>query len=174
MPVFLDPTRHKTPLGEHPEVDLPEGWPEPHHIARPRDELGQRIIDFANQYRDHPNLAASPWDDRTGTISLIPPDQPRPATDEIPRYRMRETGFVGCNLFLAGQVTSFAGWIVNPWTVEAVNASAELVLAYQSKYAAGQKLAGQPYQSDGHLHFENPALRASPIRPTLRWAGAAS
>jgi hypothetical protein len=173
MPTFLDPTRHKTALGEYPEVSIDEGWPEPHHIARPRDEIGQSIIDFANLYRGHPNLAPSPWDPRTGTINLVPPDEPRPATDEIPRYRLRTTGFVGCNLFLSGQTTSFPGYPIDPFNLEAVNTSAELVLAYQSKYGTNRKLAGSPH-SGGRLSFPNPALEGSPVSPVLRWAGAAS
>jgi hypothetical protein len=173
MPTFLDPTKHKTPLGEYPEIDLPEGWPAPHLIARPRDEIGESIIAFANLYRDHPNLQESPWDPRTGTINLVPPDESRPATDPIPRYRLKETTFVGCVLYTAGSETDCPGWIVNPATVEAVNVSAELVLSFQSRYGAGQKLAGSPYQS-GRLNFPNPALRGSPISPTLRWAGAAA
>jgi hypothetical protein len=172
MPAFLNPRGHKTALGEYPSVDVPDGWPEPHLIARPRDEIGAAIISYRDRWQDRENFPASFWDDRTGTISLIPPDQPRPATDEIPRWRLRETGFVGCNLFLASQTTSFPGWPINPWTLEAVNTSAELVLAYIEKYGAGQKLAGLPHQS-GRLNFPNPALRGSPISPTLRWAGAA-
>jgi hypothetical protein len=173
MPTFLDPTKHKTPFGTYPEISVDTGWPEPHLIARPRDEIGESIIAFANLYRDHPNLQESPWDPRTGTINLVPPDEPRPATDPIPRYRLRSTGFVGCNLFLAGQTASFPGYPIDPFNLEAVNPSAALVLTFMEKYGAGQKLAGQPYQS-GRLNFPNPALRGSPISPTLRWAGAAA
>jgi hypothetical protein len=172
MPLYLDTLKHRTPFGTYPQVAVDDTWPEPHHAAQ--DEIGQRVIDFMKQWSAHPAFPPSPWDERSGTIALIPLDEPRAATDEIPRYRMRETGFVGCNLFLAGQVTSFAGWIVNPWTVEAVNASAELVLAYQTKYGTNRKLSGQPYQSDGRLFFHNPALAGGPVSAVMRWAGAAS
>jgi hypothetical protein len=171
MPVFLDPTRRQPVFGTPVEVVIDDGWPEPHHVARPRDELGQRIIDFANQWRGHPNLQESPWDDRTGTINLVPPDEVRPATDPLPTYRVLEAAaFIGCVLYLKDQVVPFAGWVVNPWTVEAANESAALVLAYQTKYGTDRKLAGQPHQS-GRLFFWNPALVTSPISPVLRWAG---
>jgi len=173
MPSFINPRGHKNVLGEYPSVDVPDGWPEPHLIARPRDAIGEAIISFANLYRDHPNLQESPWDPRTGTINLVPPDEPRAATDEIPRYRLKETAFVGCNLFNAGQETSFPGWPVNPGTLEAENESARLVLSFMERYGAGQKLPGMPHQS-GRLNFPNPALRGSPISPSLRWAGAAA
>lgn len=172
MATFLDPTRHKTALGEYPEVSIDEGWPEPHHIARPRDEIGQSIIDFANLYRGHPNLALSPWDERTGTINLVPPDEVRPDTDPIPRYKLKSAGFVGCVLFNAGSETSFPGWPVDPFNLEAVNESAALVLAYQSKYGTNRKLSGSPH-SGGQLRFPNPALAGSPISAVHRWAGAA-
>jgi hypothetical protein len=173
MPVFLDPTRRQPVFGTPVEVVIDTGWPEPHLIARPRDELGQSIIDFANLYRGHSNLQESPWDPRTGTISLVPPDEVRPDSDPLPRYRLRSAGFVGCNLFLAGQTTSFPGWPVDPFNLEPVNESAELVLAYQSKYGTNRKLAGSPH-SAGRLSFPNPALAGSPISPVMRWAGAAS
>jgi hypothetical protein len=173
LPTFLDPTKRKTLFGTYPEISVDTGWPEPHLIARPRDEIGESIIAFANLYRDHPNLQESPWDPRTGRINLIPPDQARAATDEIPRYRLKETAFVGCNLFNAGQETSFQGWPVNPGTLEAENESARLVLSFMERYGTGQKLPGMPHQS-GRLNFPNPALRGSPISPTLRWAGAAA
>lgn len=174
MPTFLDPTRHKTPLGTYPEVSFDTGFPEPHLIARDRDELGQSIIDFANKWRGHPNLQESPWDPRTGRINLIPPDEVRPATDEVPRYRIKEAAaFVGPVLYTAGQEVSHPSWPDHPHQLEPVNESAELVLSYMNRHAAGQKLAGLVHQS-GRLSFPNPALRGSPISPTLRWAGAAA
>jgi hypothetical protein len=172
MPTFLDPTKHKTPLGEYPEVSIDTGFPEPHLIARDRDELGQSIIDFANKWRGHPKLQESPWDDRVGRINLVDPTEPRPATDEVPKYRVVEAAaFIGSVLYLKDQVVPFAGWVVNPWAVEAVNESAELVLAYQSRYGTNRKLSGQPHQS-GRLFFHNPALEGSPVSPVMRWAGA--
>jgi hypothetical protein len=174
MPVFLDQTRRQPVFGTPVEVVIDDGWPEPHHIARPRDELGQSIIDFANLYRGHPNLAPSPWDPRTGRIHLFPPDEVRPETDEVPKYRVRvPAAFIGPNLFSAGMVASFAGWPVEPFNLEPVNESARLVLDYQARFGTNRKLSGQPHQS-GRLHFENPALAGSPISPVMRWAGAAS
>jgi hypothetical protein len=169
MSVVLDP-RRKTPLGGYVEIDLPEGWPEPHHIARPRDELGQAIIDFANQWRGHPNLQESPWDDRTGRINLIPPDEPRAATDEVPKYRVKDVAaFIGCVLYTRDQVVPFPGWPASPYALTAENESARLVLAYMEKFGAGQKLTGQPHQS-GQLFFPNPALRGNAIMPRARWS----
>lgn len=173
MPVFLDPTKRKTPLGEFPEVDLPEGWPGPELIARPRDELGQSIIDFANAHRDHPKLAPSPWDDRTGRINLLDPNEPRPATDPIPQYRVKEaSAFIGCVLYMRDQVVPFSGWPATPYALTAENESARLVLEYMERFSAGQKLTGQPHQS-GQLFFPNPGLRSNALMPRARWAGAA-
>jgi hypothetical protein len=172
MPVFLDPTRRQPVFGTPVEVVIDTGWPEPHHVARPRDELGQSIIDFANKWRGHPNLQDGPWDSRTGTINLLPPDEPRPDSDPVPRYRVKSAAaFIGCNLFLSGQVASFAGWPVEPFNLAAENESARLVLDYQSRFGTNRKLSGQPHQS-GRLNFPNPALEGSPVSPVMRWAGA--
>src|SRR5204863_35515 len=84
---------------------------------------------FADRWRDHADFPADPWDDRTGTISLIPPDQPRPDTDPIPRYRLREVGFVGPNIFNARDEINYPGWPKHPSNLEAMNISAELVLS---------------------------------------------
>ena len=172
MPVFLDTSKHKTAFGDFPEVSV-DGWPEAHHAARPNDAIGAEIIAYAVRWRDHPNLPEAPFDRRTGRINLVPPDEPRAPTDEVPRYRLKETGFVGCNLYLAGQETAFPGWPVHPYNLEAVNESGRLVLDYMRTYGAGQKLPGAPHH-DNKLDFPNPALRGSPITPTLRWSGSAS
>lgn len=169
MPVFLDPTKRKTPLGEYVQIDLPEGWPEAHHIARPRDELGQSIIDHANRFRDHPSLAPSPWDDRTGTINLVDPTEVRPELDEMPRYRVADiAAFIGCVMYTKDQVVGWGGWPAAPYALTAENESARLVLEYMQRHGTGQKLTGQPYQS-GQLFFPNPALRSNGIGPMVRW-----
>ena len=173
MPVFLDPTRRQPVFGTPVEVVIDDGWPDPHHVARPRDELGQSIIDFANAHRGDPRLAPSPWDDRTGKINLVDPTEDRPSTDEVPRYKLKAAGYVGCNLFLAGQVASFSGYPIDPFNLEAVNESASLVLDYQVRFGTNRKLSGSPY-SAGKLNFPNPALQGSPVSAVMRWAGAAS
>jgi hypothetical protein len=171
--IFLDPSR-KTPLGEFAEVILDEEWPSPDLIARPRDELAQRVLDYAALYRSHPAFPPSPWSNRRGDIHLPNLDEPQPETDEVPKYRVKSAAaFIGCNLFSSGMTASFAGWPVDPFNLEAVNESAELVLAYQSRYGTNRKLSGQPHQS-GRLNFPNPALANSPIAPVMRWSGAAS
>src|SRR5215218_972833 len=111
MPIFVNPNLPKTVTGESPTVTIDHGWPGPELRARPNDTLGQEILDFANAYRDHPNFRPSAWDDRTGRIDLTPPDVVRPATDEVPRYRVREAAaFVGANLYTAGQEISYPSW----------------------------------------------------------------
>jgi hypothetical protein len=157
MATFLDPTKHKTPLGEYPTVSVDDSWPDPGLLARKNDELGQRILDYAAKWKDHPNFPPSPWDDRTGTISLIPPDQPRPETDPMPRYRLREDAFLGPSLYSKGQEVPFAGWPVRPFTLEPMNESAERVLSYMTRYGAGRTLPGQPHAAEGVLSFPNPA-----------------
>jgi hypothetical protein len=72
MAVFLNPHGHKTPYGEFPEVSTNE-WPEPHWIARPRDEIGEAIVEFAKKWRGHPGLADGPFDPRTGRSTSFHP-----------------------------------------------------------------------------------------------------
>lgn len=172
MPIFLDPNR-PGPRGPT-EVVRDDAWPEDHWVARPGDEIGAAIIAYRDQWMEHPDFPPSPWDDRTGRINLVPPDVVRPATDDVPRYRVRvAAAFVGANLYTAGQEVPYPSWPDHPHQLEAANPSAQLVLDYMNRYAAGQKLAGLVHKS-GRLHFPNPALRGSPISPTLRWAGAAA
>jgi hypothetical protein len=175
VPVFLDPTRRQPVFGTPVEVAVDTGFPGLELIARDRDELGQSIIDFANKWCGHPNLQESPWDPRTGTINLVDPTEPRPETDPIPLYRVKSVAaFIGPNLFASGSVAAFAGWPVDPFNLAAENESARLVLDYQSRFGTNRKLAGQPYRSDGRLHFENPALANSSIAQVFRFSGAAS
>jgi hypothetical protein len=161
MATFLDTTKHKTPLGEYPTVDVPDSWPEPHLTARPRDTLGEKIIAYAAKWRDHPNFPPSHWDDRTGTISLIPPNRPRPDTDPIPRYRMKEDAFLGPNLYSKGQEIDHAGWPARPSTLEPMNESAERVLDYMARCAPGRTLPGMPH-TGGVLSLPSPALQGAP------------
>jgi len=171
MPVFLDPTRRQPVFGTPVEVVIDTGWPEPHHVARDRDETGRKIVEFISRWRGHPNLQESPFDPRTGMINLVDPTEVRPELDEVPRYRVKSAAaFIGCNLFLSGQVASFAGWPVEPFNLTAENESARLVLDYQSRFGTNRKLSGQPHQS-GRLFFHNPALENSPVSPVMRWAG---
>ena len=162
MATFLNSRGHKNVLGEYPSVDVPDGWPEPHLIARPRDEQGQRILDFAALYRSHPDFPASPWDPRVGDISLVPPDQPRPEKDEMPFYRIKENGFLGPNLYNARDEVKFSGWPKFPSNLEALNQSAKLVLVYQSRYGAGGTLPGQPHTAEGVLNLPSPAGVGTP------------
>jgi hypothetical protein len=162
MATFLNPRGHKNALGEYPSVDVPDRWPEPHLIARPRDEQGQRILDFAALYRSHPDFPASPWDPRVGDISLVPPDQPRPDRDPIPRYRLKEDAFLGPALYSKGQELDYASWPVRPSTLEAMNESAERVLNYMTRFGAGRTLPGQPYNAEGVLNLPSPALFGTP------------
>ena len=60
MPSFINPRDHKNALGEYPSVDVPDGWPEPHLIARPNDVLGQAIIDYAAKWKGHEKFPPSP------------------------------------------------------------------------------------------------------------------
>lgn len=174
MPVFLDPTRRQPVFGTPVEVVIDAGWPAPHHIARDRDETGQDIVEFISRWRDHPNLQESPFDPRTGTVNLVDPTEVRPELDEVPRYRVKSAAaFIGCNLFLSGQVASFAGWPISPFDLTAENESARLVLDYQSRFGTNRKLSGAPH-SGGQLRFPNPALQGSPITAVPRWSGAAS
>jgi hypothetical protein len=161
MSSFINPKGLKNALGEYPTVDVPEGWPAAHLVARPRDEQGQRILDFAALYRSHPDFPPSPWDPRVGDISLIPPDQSRPEKDEMPFYRIKENGFLGPNLYNARDEVKFSGWAKFPSNLEALNQSAKLVLAYQSRYGAG-RLPGQPHTAEGVLNLPSPALFGTP------------
>ena len=172
MPVFIDETKHRNAFGEFPEIVVDDSWPAAHLRARPRDELGAAILAYAAKWKDHPDFPPSPWDTRRGDIYLPDLDQPRASTDPIPRWRLKEAAFLGCNLFNAGQEVNFPGYPVSPHTVEPINTSAELVLSYQVRFGTNRKLAGSPHQS-GRLHFPNPALAGSPVSPVMRWAGAA-
>jgi hypothetical protein len=172
MPVFLDTTCGRDITGEFTKVTIDAGWPDAHLTARPGDEIGQSIIDFAKLHRDHPKFPASPWDDRRGEIHLPNLDAPRAPTDEIPRYRLRETAVFNAVIYAAGAEVSSPSWPDKPGILEAVNESGKLVLSYMMRHAAGQKLSGLVLK-DGQLFFPNPAARGSPISPTLRWAGAA-
>lgn len=167
MPIFLNPRGHKTSTGEFPSVVIDTGWPEPHLIARPNDATGAAIIAYAKKFSVHPDFPASPWDARTGTINLVPPDQPRAATDPIPHYRMREDAFLGPSLYSKGNEVDFAGWPVRPFTLEAMNESAELVLSYQQRYGTTRILPGMPHEA-GKLNLPNPALSGTPQNYTHR------
>lgn len=157
MPSFLNPRGHKTATGEFPTVSVDDGWPDAHLTARRNDALGQAIIDFAKTWSEHPDFPESPWDPRVGDISLVAPDQPRAATDPMPRYLLKEDGFVGCNLYMVGQQINFAGWPVRPHTLEPMNESARLVLSYMTRHGAGRTLPGMPHTSAGVLNLPNPA-----------------
>jgi len=173
MPTFLDPTKHKTPFGTYPEISVDTGWPEQHHVARPRDAIGEAIISYRDRWQDHENFPASPWSPRHGEIHLPNLDAQQPETDPVPLYRLNEAAFVGPVLYEKNHLAPYAGWPAHPFTLEPVNYSAERVLRFMTRFGAGQKLPGMPHQS-GRLNFPNPALRGSPISPTLRWAGAAA
>jgi hypothetical protein len=166
MASFLDPTKHKTPLGEFPTVSI-DGWPDEHLIARPNDTLGQRIIDYAKMWGSHPDFPESPWDPRVGNINLVPPDQSRPATDPMPRYRLKEDAFLGPALYSKGQELDYAGWPVRPSTLEAMNESAERVLNYMTRFGAGRTLPGMPH-ANGVLNLPSPSAFGTPQNYTHR------
>jgi hypothetical protein len=157
MPVFMNPTARKTFTGEMPTVAVDDGWPDADLVARPNDATGAAIIAYRDKWQEHPNFPASPWDDRAGDIFLPDLDgEARAVTDPVPRYRLKENAFLGPNLYMAGQEVNFPGWPVRPHTLVAINASAERVLSYQSRYGAGRTLPGMPHQA-GVLNLPNPA-----------------
>jgi hypothetical protein len=157
MASFLNPKGLKNALGEFPTVSVDTGWPEPHLIARPRDEIGEAIIAYAKKWGAHPDFPESPWDTRRGEIYLPDLDQPRAETDPMPRYRLKEDAFLGPSLYSKGQEVDYAGWPVRPFTLEAMNESAELVLRYMTRVAPGRTLPGSPHEC-GVLVLPNPAL----------------
>jgi hypothetical protein len=162
LPVFLDPTRHKNAFGEYQTVDVPDSWPAPHHRPRERDTLGEKIVAYAAQHRNHPNFPSSPWSTRHGEIFLPDLDEPEELHDEMPKYRVKDAAaFIGCVMYTEGQIVPFAGWPANMSALEPANQSAERVVRYAIKYGAGRNLVGQPW-SAGRLHFENPALAGKP------------
>jgi hypothetical protein len=169
MATFLDPTKHKTPYGLYPEVTA-ESWPAPHLLARPNDAIGAAIIEFAKKWRGHPNLQQSPWDDRTGTINLVPPDQPRPETDEMPKYRLREFSALNGVVYAAGAEISYPGWPRNPSLLEPINRSGELVLDYIAR-CAGRPLPASMPHSGGVLNLPSPGLDNMPQNYTHRASG---
>jgi hypothetical protein len=157
MATFLNPHGRKTSLGEMSPVSVDAGWPDAHLVARPNDAIGAAILAYHDKWQHHRNFPTNPWDERQGDIYLPDLDgEPRPETDPVPRYRLREDAFLGCNLFMTGQEVSFAGWPVRPHTLVAINASAERVLSYQSRYGAGRTLPGMPHTA-GKLNLPNPA-----------------
>jgi hypothetical protein len=170
MATFLDPTKHKTPLGGYPEVSVDHGWPDAHLIPRKNDPVGASIVAFIAKWRGHPNLADGPWDPRTGTISLVPPDQPRPDTDPIPRYRLREFGAVGPNVYAAGAELDFSGWPRNPSLLEPMNTSAELVLSYMAR-CAGRPLPAMMPHANAVLNLPSPGLDRVPLNYSHRASG---
>jgi hypothetical protein len=151
---FLDSTKHKTPYGDYPSVST-EGWPEPHWIARPRDDLGAAIIAYQKKWSGHAAFPDSPWDTRRGKIHLPDLDQPRPDTDPVPKYRLRAFGQLGPNIYLAGTELFFPGWPTRPSLLEPVNTSAELVLSYMAR-SAGRPLPATMPHSGGVLNLPSP------------------
>ena len=171
MATFLDPTKHKTPLagGEFPTVSVDTGWPDPHLIARPNDAIGQSIIDYKKKWSAHRDFPDGPFDTRRGEIYLPDLDRPRPDTDPMPRYRLREDAFLGPSLYSKGTEVNYAGWPVRPATLEPMNASAELVLSYMAKCSPGRTLLGMPWA--GVMNLPNPALAGTPQNYTHRASG---
>ena len=147
-----------------------EGWPEPHWIARKNDPVGASIVAFIAKWRGHPGLADGPWDPRVGTINLVPPDQPRPETDEIPKYRMKEFGALGPGVYDKGAELNYAGYPRNPSNLEAVNTSASLVLGYMAR-SAGRPLPGTMPHANGVLHLPSPGLDSTPLNYSHRASG---
>ena len=167
MATFLNPKGHKTALGQFPEVSVDDSWPDAGLIARPNDAIGEAIISYARLNSGHPDFPPSPWDPRRGDIYLPDLDQPRAATDPVPRYRTREATFIGPNLFNAGKIVAYPGWPANPHTLEAQNEGAKLVLSYMERHGAGHRLAGLPHDA-GVLNLPNPATTfGSPLSPRL-------
>jgi hypothetical protein len=171
MASFLNPRGFKNALGEFPTVSVDHGWPEPHLLARPNDKLGQQIIDYAKRYRSHPDFPESPWDARRGEIYLPDLDQPRPDTDPVPRYQLKEDAFLGPSLYSKGAELNYPGWPARSATLEPMNESAERVLDYVARIGPGRTLPGMPH--DGFvLNLPNPALLwGAPESATPRWAG---
>jgi len=170
MATFLNPRGHKTPLGEFPTVSVDDGWPEPHLLARPNDAIGAAIIEFAKKWRGHPNLQQSPWDDRTGSINLLPPDQPRPETDPVPRYRLKEFGVLGASVYAAGAELDYPGWPTRPSLLEPMNESATRVLDYMAG-SAGRALPASMPHANGVLNLPSPALDNVPQNYSHRASG---
>jgi hypothetical protein len=167
---FLDRTKHKTPYGEYPEVST-EAWPEQHLIARPRDDLGHSIVEFARLHRRHPNFPASPWSDRHGKIYLSPDlDEPEPEFDAVPRYRLKEFGALGACVYAKGAEVNFLGWPARPSLLEPVNESAERVMGYMAR-CAGRPLPGTMPHSGGVLNLPSPGRDDVPQNYTHRASG---
>lgn len=161
--LFLDPAR-KTPLGDFATVDIPDSWPGPNLLARPRDTLGERIVAYAALHRDDPRLPPSPWSVRHGDF-YFPDDlnEVEPATDEAPVYRTKAFASIGGVVHTAGTTLRFDGWLNRPGSnhlmsiLEPQNTTAERIYSYTLKYLHGRQLDGQPY-SGGLLRLVNPAL----------------
>jgi hypothetical protein len=167
MATFLNPRGHKTPYGEFPTVSVDDGWPAGHLIARPNDKLGQAIIDYAKRWRSHPDFPESPWDDRRGEIFLRDLDKPRPATDEQPRYRLKDFGAVGGTVYAAGSELNFPGWPTRPSLLEPINESAERVIAYMISTAGRPLPAAMPHNGF-QLNLPSPGLDGVPQNYTHR------
>jgi hypothetical protein len=161
LATFLDPTKHRTPYLEFPSVST-ESWPEPHWIARKNDPVGASIVAFIAKWRGHPGLADGPWDPRTGTINLVPPDQPRPETDPVPKYRLREFGALGASVYAKGAEVNFAGWPARPSLLEPVNESAERVMDYMAR-CAGRPLPASMPHSGAVLNLPSPGRDDQPL-----------
>jgi hypothetical protein len=170
MPVFHDPKR-RTVTGDFQSVVIDAGWPPEGLVARPNDALGAAILEYVARFKNHPAFPPDgPWDPRTGTINLIPPDQPRPESDEIPRYRLKEFGALGASVYAKGAEVNFSGWPRNPSLLEPMNASAELVLSYMAG-CAGRPLPATMPHSGGVLNLPSPGLDGVPQNYTHRASG---
>jgi hypothetical protein len=166
MPSFLNPRGFKNAMGEYPTVSVDDGWPQPHLLARPNDELGQAIINYVSRWKDHPDFPPSPWDSRRGEIFLRDLDEPEADSDEAPKYRVKAaTAFIGPSLYARGAVAVLHGWPLNMADLEPENESARRVVSYKTRYGLGRRMMEPPYAA-GRLQFENPALWGVPLNAT--------
>jgi hypothetical protein len=170
MASFLNPRGFKNAMGEFPTVSVDDGWPERHLLARPNDKLGQQILDYAAKWKNHPDFPPSPWDTRRGEIYLPDLDQPRPDTDPIPRYRLKEFGAVGASVYAAGAELNFTGWPTRPSLLEPMNTSASLVLGYMAR-CAGRPLPGTMPHANGVLNLPSPGRDDVPHNYSHRASG---
>jgi hypothetical protein len=171
MATFLNPRGHKTPLGEFPTVSVDDGWPDRGLVARPGDQIGEAILAYQKKWSGHAAFPDSPWDARRGEIYLPDDlDKPRPASDAIPRYKLREFGALGPGVYAKGAEVDYPGWPRNPSLLEPMNESAKHVLSYMAS-TAGRPVPAMMPHSGGVLNLPSPGLDGVPQNFSHRASG---
>lgn len=165
MPIFIDEKAHRTSAGPG-VVIVDDGWPEKHHVARDGDAIAATILAYRDKWQKHELFPASPWSARHGRIHLHDLNEPEPATDDPPVYRLKTFGAVNGAVHVAGATLRFDGWLNRTGSnlmsnLEPINESAHRVHAYTQKFLQGRQMPGQPY-SASKLDLPNPALFGRP------------